>query len=286
MIGIGALPIRADALAVTGTNTPCLLLLEPTNTGLLVNNNAELDASVCGVHVNSRHSQAVSVNGGTVRSESLCVGGGTYKNPSGQFIPAARTGCAPIADPLATLAAPSISGGCESKTAGSGQTITLIKDRCYTDVIANSGGRIVFEPGTYRITGKVIGNADASITGSGVTLYLDGANAQVVANSEVNLELSAPTTGPYAGIVLFQNRSSGSAQGLIVNSDVTGKIEGVVYMPHTTFVLNSDVSLTASYTIFIGRTMTMNSRSKLTLKDRYDGAIPLPTSLLSVRLDE
>jgi hypothetical protein len=51
-------------------------------------------------------------------------------------------------------------------------------------------------------------------------------------------------------------------------------------------VLNSDVGINAAYTILIGRTLSLNGASKLVLKDRYDGPLPLPTALLSVRLEE
>jgi type II secretory pathway pseudopilin PulG len=288
MIGVGRLPINGQALAVTGTTTPCILLLEPTDSGLGVDNGGELSAPTCGIHVNSGNAQAVRLNGGIIRAESLCVRGGAYKNPSGQFIPPPRTGCAALNDPLASLPEPNIPGTCTDRTAGTGQTITLEPNQCYRNVTANSGGRIVFPAGNYRITGEVTGHSNATISGSGVMLYLNGANAKVTANSDVTFNLSAPTTGAYAGIALFQTRTSSaaSAQGLVVNSRVGGKIEGVVYMPHTRFVLNSDVGLNASYTIFIGDTLQLNGASKLSIRDDYDGPLPLPSALLSVRLEE
>jgi hypothetical protein len=286
MIGIGSLPIRADALAVTGTMKPCVLMLEPTGAGLVANSSSSLDAQACSVHVNSTNTRAVEANNSTLRTQSLCVRGGAYRGGSGQIIPSARTGCAALADPLAGLPEPTVSGTCTSRSASSGQTINL-SPGCYTNVTASSGGRINLAPGLYRITGRLEASNDGYISGSNVTLYLSGAGAQVIGNSDVDLHLSASTTGPYAGIVLFQTRtaSQASSQGLVVNSGVRGALAGVIYMPHTNFVLNSDVGASASYTMLIGRSLSMSNSARLTINDAYDGPIPLPTNLLSVRLE-
>jgi hypothetical protein len=287
MIGISSLPIRAEALAITGTSKPCVLMLDPTNPGLIVNSGAELDAQVCSVRVNSAHAQAAQANGGIIRSESLCVRGTVHTGAGGQMIPQARTGCPPLNDPLAGVPEPTIAGPCPNRSAGPGQTVTLAPG-CHNNVTANSSGRIVFSPGIHRITGRVEASNAGRISGENVMLYLSTSSAQVVANNSVGLSLSAPTSGPYAGIALFQTRTAANAHpnGLIVNSSVSGKLEGVIYMSHTNMVLNSDVGINAAYTILIGKTLSLNGASKLVLKDRYDGPLPLPTALLSVRLEE
>lgn len=289
VIGVRALPVAADARARIGdAQTPCVLLTEPTDRGLIVNSGSTLDASSCPVHVNSTHAtEAVLANNGAViKSESLCSGGGVKRNQA-TITPPATTPCPALQDPLANLPEPVIPGNCEDRIAdGAGAIVRLPAGRCWRNVTSNSGGKIIFEPGVHKITGLVKGNSSSTVMGSGVTLFFQGADAKLDASSRSTVTLSAPSTGPTAGLVMFQSRTGGFADNFIVNADVTGSLEGVVYLPRATFELNSDVTTSAAWTMMIVKKMILNSRAQMTVNTNFTSGPPVPRAMRPIYLEQ
>ena len=72
-------------------------------------------------------------------------------------------------------------------------------------------GDVTLDPGIYILRGgqiKLGGNG--RLTGAGVTIFLmEG--AKFVSNANEVIKLSPPTSGPYAGITIFQDRGNTSA---------------------------------------------------------------------------
>src|SRR5687767_13422453 len=100
---------------------------------------------------------------------------------------------API-DPLAGLVAPTDPGGC---TAGVAATLD---PGCYTSIADTV---TTLNPGIYYVTGAV--DIGPSLSGTGVMIYLTGAGQLTSSNSNKAIHLTAPTSGPYTGIAIFQD---------------------------------------------------------------------------------
>lgn len=97
-------------------------------------------------------------------------------------------------------------------------------------VVNFSPGLYIIEGGDLRING---GDANASslvqLAGAGVTFYFESGTAMKL-NSKATLNLTAPTSGPYLGILFFASRSStGVTQQ--VNGSSSSVLQGAVYMP-------------------------------------------------------
>jgi hypothetical protein len=86
------------------------------------------------------------------------------------------------------------------------------------------------QPGVYVIDGGSLKlNANANLTGTGVTFFLtNGATADFNGNAQMNL--TAPTSGPYSGLVLYGDRSQPSAINKI-NGNASSSITGAIYFP-------------------------------------------------------
>ena len=70
-------------------------------------------------------------------------------------------------------------------------------------------------------------NANANLTGSGVTFYLtNGATVQINGNSQMNMV--APTTGTYAGLLFYGDRTQATATNTI-NGNATSLLTGTIY---------------------------------------------------------
>jgi hypothetical protein len=72
-------------------------------------------------------------------------------------------------------------------------------------------------------------NGNDTLTGSNVMLYLTGPNASIDLEGNGAVTLSPMTTGPYAGITLFQDRTNTNGATLAANGNIN--ITGTIYAP-------------------------------------------------------
>ena len=124
-------------------------------------------------------------------------------------------------------------------------------------------GEITLQPGTYILRGgqiKLGGNG--TLTGLGVTLFLME-NASITLNANQVVKLSAPETGPYAGITIYQ--AKGNTNALLLNGGSGSTITGFVYAPdaHITFTGNSAMAGTGECVRVVGDTIEMTGTSNV-----------------------
>jgi Putative Flp pilus-assembly TadE/G-like len=130
-----------------------------------------------------------------------------------------------IADPLASLALPA-PGPCDhtSMTVPAGAATLNPGTYCGGLTISN-GAAVTFSPGTYIITGSAFVVDDAQIVGDGVTIVLADDRVKLFWTG-AKLRISAPTSGPLAGIVLTGTRDP--VDHNFTNSTID--LHGVVYL--------------------------------------------------------
>jgi hypothetical protein len=132
------------------------------------------------------------------------------------------SGAAFLNDPLAALPAPALSGPSQGAVNLSGAASQTLSPGIYTGIVLSGNASLTLEPGVYVIAGGGIAVSDnASIHGSGVLIYNAGSNYSggygpvtyggltISGNGTVNL--TAATTGTYAGIAYFQDRANTAA---------------------------------------------------------------------------
>jgi hypothetical protein len=103
----------------------------------------------------------------------------------------------------------------------------------YCQSVNMNSATVTMQPGLYVFTNGLSANS-TSLTGSGVTLYI--AQSSLNANS-CTFNLTAPTTGNDAGILVFQPPSNPSSANL--NSSGGSDIAGAIYLPTGTLTTNS-----------------------------------------------
>jgi hypothetical protein len=127
-----------------------------------------------------------------------------------------RTGIAAVGDPPAYLQAPAI-GSCNAtypsgfnKSSGAW---TLSAGTYCGGITVSGSARLTLNLGTYVLKGgglNLAGNAVLTGTG-GVTFYNTGTSSTykpiTMTNDSGSVNLAAPTTGPLAGILFFQDRA-------------------------------------------------------------------------------
>lgn len=239
------IPVKTRAVA-RGKKTVqknAILVLDPTGgSSLVLNGSGSTPGTVnvqnAPIQVNSTSSSAVNSNGNTsnstMTSYELDVTGGI--NSSAAFIGPQNTGTQPIPDPLAFLVPPdpsTMTVRSTKKLSVSSANSIILQPGVYIGGIQITGqASVTMMPGIYYMQGggfTLNGNAGSSLTGNGVMIY----NAPTSTSDVISLggngacTLSPPTSGPYQGITLWQQRGTTAPVSITGNGQFN--ISGTFY---------------------------------------------------------
>jgi hypothetical protein len=226
------------------TNGGCVYVIAPDGAALTTNGNTSL-SSGCGVQVNSVASNAINLSGGNTSisvtgtsngqpNQVNVVGGYTcYGQTTGCISPTPNTNSVSSGDPMSGIDAPTDSGCTQTApTIKSGDNITIpntspVNVICGMVTAGNNSGVTFQSGGTYVFRdGLNISNGD--ISGNGVFFYFEsGASVSLSGNGNINL--SAPTSGTYEGVLMFQARGNTTAATITGNGSM--RVNGVLYFP-------------------------------------------------------
>jgi hypothetical protein len=236
-----------DGNFVTGTGT----LSQPVAVSIYVLNAAALSpTSFAAIYLSSSAqinipgrvvddssaSPAMSVSGTSeINASSIQVVGTVQVLNTAALNPTPTTGIKAVADPLAGLAVPSVTGSATSINLTSGSQ--TINPGIYNQIkVSGTNTSLTLNPGIYVITGGGLSVTNsANITGTGVMIYdansaypnSGGTNGGIALNTTGTVNLSAPITGTYAGILFFQARANPSTMSITDSSSVT--MSGIIY---------------------------------------------------------
>lgn len=261
----GAAPWPAHRSATVKMNPgaqACVLALDPhASAAVSLQGSTDVSMSSCVIAANSDAPDAASL-GGSAQVSAGCVS--TVGGTSGLSPPNANLTCgAPLEhqyasfDPLADVVPPPYT---LCLPVPNGKTYTL-SPGTYCDKTLS--GNITLNPGVYILRGTTIKpGGNGSLNGQGVTIFLmEGAQTYINANEMVNL--SPPTSGPYAGITIFE--SHGNTSALTLNGGANSVISGFVYAPDApiSFAGNSDMSGQGDCLRLVGLTVQMTGNSSI-----------------------
>jgi hypothetical protein len=238
----------------------------------------------CGAVINSDTSTALSATGSNISAPSFAMVGDYSLSGSNTGNTVFVTGIQPVNDPLANLPVPSVNKSCpgtiDSINGQIGVTVTP-GNSCY-NVSVNGSINVTFNPGQYSsitISGStgvtfnpglyiIVGSGGlnfggTNVSATGVTFYL-GPNAGPVTATGSNSNFAAPTTGTYAGILFFQDRSNTNAA---TTGGSNAAIVGALYFPKAQLTYTGS-NATSAYTLLVANTIVFNG-SNSTLNDNY-----------------
>jgi hypothetical protein len=241
---------RATAGIINNSITACAYLLGSTGTDLTMAGSGSFTSSTCSVNVNSSASNAVWLSGsGSLDVKNLNVVGGVSVTGSGRNnSTTTTTGVSPSADPLAALPEPSI-GACKAAVNVSGSSSASVTPGTFCGGITVSGsGSLTMASGIYIMDGGGFNvTASGSVSGTGVMIYntYDSTHTfepvQVTGSGSVNL--TAPTDGPYQGVLFFENRSVSGAADQVTGSGGLNVV-GDLYFKNSTLTFGGSGSST------------------------------------------
>ncbi|MGJ5203212.1 TadE/TadG family type IV pilus assembly protein [Bradyrhizobium sp. HKCCYLR20261] len=260
VMGTSSLGVRASATAkpgAQGKSPVCILLVSTINSqSLLVNSGAQLNAPGCEIHVLSTQTPAAMFNA-TLNAKRICVKGNNITKNGGAN-PPVETGCAAIADPFAGKLPVVTVGACttNNRTYDPG-SVTLSPGVYCGSTNFNGSGTLTLSPGLYIVKGTMTFNSGWTVTGNGVTFYLADQNATLTFNGNVNATLSAPTTGTYANILIYEPNGL-STTNLPINGSSSSSYTGLMYLPSRNVTINSVSTMSSNSVTMVFNTLTLN----------------------------
>lgn len=272
----------AMAGAGSGSTQSCVCLEGGSGETLNISNGAKLTAASCGVTVDSTSSNAVGVVGGsTLTAVELGIAStswtaGSNVNNGGSI--ASSTKVVTSYSPSCTPAMPavpayssctadpfnSIGGGGVTYTVGPGSTYGTTSNNtvCYNGLtVGANGDTVTLNAGIYVISGGTLHfESGGNKGGSGVVFYLTN-NASLVIDNGANINLTAPTSGTYNGILVYQDASD--ATTLSVQGGSSTVMNGALLAPGAAITLGNG-SGSAVNAAIVAKSLTMNGGGTLT----------------------
>jgi hypothetical protein len=237
--------ITASATAaVVQAGQYCAKALDPNSeTGINFSGNATVNLG-CGMIANAKGTSAIDSNGSSSITASPIAAVGQIAN-SGNFANGTtfQPYSPPTSDPFASVNAPTVPNGCNQQALrGNANSVSASNGTvCYTSLTLSSGQTASFTDETIILNGgDLTVNAGATLSCTRCTFVLTTDASPVTANSIGNVtfngnatvNLVAPTSGTYNGIVIYKDRRAIDCTNCNkINGNASSVIQGAIYMP-------------------------------------------------------
>jgi Flp pilus assembly protein TadG len=246
----------AAATLIGPTGDFCVLALNNAASGAITFwGNADVNSSGCGLAMNSNSSTALDIGGSAaadVSDVSIVGGSDAACGSNGLTCTSMKTNSGSTPDPYANLAIPAHPTACTNEPDPSNLVPGTI---CGGLAIHN--GTVNLAPGIYYIQDGDLAMNGGTITGNGVTIIMTSSDGTTYGNmtlrGNATLNLTAPTTGPTAGVAIFVDRNaptaeagSGNACQNKMNGNGTLNITGTIYVPSQCLVFSGNNSTSSS----------------------------------------
>jgi Flp pilus assembly protein TadG len=270
--------ITATATAASiSTGTPCALALNSTGTAMDYSGNATVSAPTCILYSDSTSSNAASAGGSSaVTAKSIAAVGGIQQSNNWNvqsYVPYSPS----IADPFASVTPDPSAMHCSSSALTSSTTFpTNSTTNCWSSISTNphdvitvpstipvvyvNGGSVDLK-GTFNCTCTVV--LTNTSTASNATIGTWSSNAQASNN------ITAPMTGNFAGIAVYQDRrASGNTDQ--INGGSNNAIQGAVYFPKDTLKINGTGTAVSLCATWVANNITFLGNSSISISSPDD----------------
>ncbi len=321
-VGMRVAPITARSTAtIMGKMRLCLLTLDPAAVGTLhLEKNANLSATACSLYADSKDAHAIQGDENAIaKADTICSVGGASTTRA-NFAPPVTSGCPAIKDPLVgTITAPA-PGSCITLGASAGPGpgkgpggpaagLVAVTANTTLDPGTYCGGlhitgtaNVTLNPGVYIIKdGPLIVDQTASMAGQDVGFYFMGDAAGVLFDADSTISLTAPVTGPLAGILMTEQPSVSSPvapppppkgsppappgppskplrQYRIISNNARTML-GTIYLPAGRLIIDGTAAVSdqSAYTVIVVQLLNLYDGPTLYLNANYDAtSVPVP----------
>ena len=112
----------------------------------------------------------------------------------------------------------------------------------------------------------------AKVIANGVTFYFPDTNSEIRANGALTFTGTAPTSGTYKGILMFEKTSdvanNANKTQYIFNGSNGETLEGIIYLPNRNVTYNSTTNVTAKISMVVNQIIFNSANWQI---EPYDG---------------
>jgi hypothetical protein len=254
--------LRARAVATyEDAGSACVLALHTSaSKAALFSGSSTSKFLGCSVMANSLADNAVTIQG-TGKLETSCIYsvGGVSTTTTGLKLDDCKStqiGVSPVGDPYEDVKTPEVTTPCQSTSGSTLSPGTYCSGLSLSGTTTLSSGTYVIEGGDFKV------NANAKISGSGVTIYLKG-DSRVSMNGTATVKLSAPTSGDYSGMLFYGDRDNSGTTKNIFNGTADSLLTGAIYFANQAVQFNGDFSGDDGCTQIVGLTVEWNGNANI-----------------------
>jgi hypothetical protein len=273
--------IETEATAgLTDDGEFCLVALDDsTSSSVTIGGSATVSLG-CGVISMSRSSSAaVGTNGNAYTLGAAPVAGVGGLPTSIRGASNLQPYHTPLPDPYAGKYNTDVpASGCKANI-NAGTVQGVVQPGCYNNF--NPGnGTTTLASGVYILNNASISiNGNTNVTGTGVTIIFGGtAPGTLKMNGNSTINLTAPTTGPYAKMLMIQSPNATAGNSNTINGNNGSKFDGAIYFPKglLNFTGNSSPATKCAMIVafrvdFGGNTDIQNNTTGCTANTRVSG---------------
>jgi Flp pilus assembly protein TadG len=287
---------NATAASVPAGGDACVQALETSagKTGINITGNAGIYMPDCVLYSNSPSSNSAAAGGSSnVTADSVATVGGVQQS-NNWHVSAYRPYSPSLDDPFAGVSPSASDMKCAGHTVTHGSSTTWVNDvltestdmanakaadgsaaNCWTSMSVGSSGTLTVPADFGPI---YVNGGDAFIQGNlnctHCTIVLtnsDSSTTASIGNFKVNssslINISAPTSGTFKGIAVYQDRRAGDTNpGSKINGNSDSVITGALYFPSQELNYNGTGNTSATCTMFVARRVNFSGNSATTNK--------------------
>ncbi|MCX7899004.1 MAG: pilus assembly protein, partial [Methylocystis sp.] len=145
------------------------------------------------------------------------------------------------------------------------------------------GAKVTLSPGEYVVKdGPLVVDGMSTFNAVNAGIYLTGAGATFKFAADSSVSMTAPTSGPLAGILFFEDRAAPALQQHEILSNDAKMLLGTIYLPRGRLRVeaNKAIAQDSAFTIIIAQRMELFGGPNLVLNSDYDKTnVPIPGGL-------
>jgi Flp pilus assembly protein TadG len=292
----------ATAGSVTYGGNPCMLALNKSGTAIDNSGNTTVNAPTCIFYSDSASSNSAAAGGNSSVTAKAIAGVGGIASSNNwtvqQYLPYSPSLADPFAPPSTTAVTPDPTDmHCTSAVADKNTDWVAMKaagTNCFSAMSTqpNDTINVPADFGPIYINGGSV-DLKGAFNCSGCAIVLTNADpaSNVIgtfsSNAQATNNITAPTSGPYKGIAVYQDRrSAGNVDH--INGGSGNVISGVVYFPNDTLWLNGTGSAVSLCSMFVAKNLIFNGTGNIAISSANDapctGLIPNTAIVTVVRL--
>ena len=275
--------VSAQSRLVGKTRLYVLALDSSSDSTLIAQDQAAVTASQCSVYSDSASTSGVALqNQATILATSICSVGGNSVSTSKPPQPGPKSGCPGLKDPLAVIAPPT-SSGCTYTNMVVTTSRTLSPGTYCNGLKVTQGATATLSPGVYVIdTGPLTVDANATLTGSYVGIYLKSQQTTLNLTAASTINLTAPKDGPMSWLLFYEDPTAPLLREHKISSNGARQLLGTIYMPRGKLTVDSHgaVADQSAYTVIVSRQLKAASSANLTMNAMYSASdVPVPSGI-------